>query len=435
MSFRTRLVLFFVVIVVVPMLAVAVMLFGLIGQSENGKSDAAIAARHDVAQQLLREQRDLARVAVAGKIASDRVLRSSLANGDRRRAAKRARQLVEFRGIERIVLARDGRTILEAGDKTAIAPAITRIESSTRRSLGRIEVSVIDALRYARRVRQITGLHTVVHDGRTLLGSTLPVRVTRELPRDGAKITVAGREYAVVSFGDRRPFTGQILRVSTLGAIEGTDDRIREGRITAGLILLGFFVLAIGCAVLLSIENVQLHETVAHESLTDALTGLPNRRAFRDALTSEVERSKRYGTVAGLVLLDIDDFKAINDTGGHQQGDVVLREVARVLRETSREVDHPARRDGDELTVVVPGTDLDGTFNFAERLRERIAALRIPRLDGQGEITVTTSCGVAAVPPIAPDEAALEAAADRALYQAKETGKNKTVRCDDERSD
>ena len=428
--------LFFVVIVVVPMLAVALMLFALIGQTENGKSNAAIAARHDVAQQLLREQRDLARVAVEDKIASDRVLSSSLTSGDRRRAAKRARQLVKFRGIERIVLVRDGRTIVQAGEKTAIAPAIRRIESSTRRSLGRIEVSVIDALRYARRVRQITGLHTVVHDGRTLLSSTLPVRVTREMPRDGAKITVTGREYRLASFGDPRPFTGQSLRVSTLGAIEGTDDRIREGRITAGLILLGFFVIAIAFAALLSIENVHLHETVAHESLTDALTGLPNRRAFVDALTSEVERSKRYGTVVGLVLLDIDDFKAINDTsGGHQQGDVVLREVARVLRETSREVDHPARRDGDELAVVVPATALEGTFNFAERIRERIGALRIPRLDGQGEITVTTSCGVAAVPPIAPDEAALEAAADRALYQAKETGKNKTVRYDNERSD
>jgi diguanylate cyclase (GGDEF)-like protein len=177
-----------------------------------------------------------------------------------------------------------------------------------------------------------------------------------------------------------------------------------------------------------SIENVQLHETAARESITDDLTGLPNRRAFDDALANEIERSKRYGTGVGLVILDLDNFKAVNDTYGHQQGDIVLREVARVLRETSREIDHPARYGGEELAVVVPGTDLDGTFNFAERMRERIGDLRIPRMDGSGPITITTSCGVAAVPPVAADEGLLVAAADAALYEAKRSGKNKSVR-------
>jgi diguanylate cyclase (GGDEF)-like protein len=177
-----------------------------------------------------------------------------------------------------------------------------------------------------------------------------------------------------------------------------------------------------------SIENVQLHETAARESITDDLTGLSNRRAFDDALSAEIERSKRYGDGVGLVILDLDDFKSVNDTYGHQQGDVVLREVARVLRETSREVDHPARYGGEELAVVVPGTDLDGTFNLAERMREGIGALRIPRVDGQGTISITTSCGVAAVPPIAADDRMVLAAADAALYEAKRTGKNKSVR-------
>jgi diguanylate cyclase (GGDEF)-like protein len=177
-----------------------------------------------------------------------------------------------------------------------------------------------------------------------------------------------------------------------------------------------------------SIENVQLHETAARESITDDLTGLSNRRAFDDALTAEIERSKRYGDGLGLIILDLDDFKSVNDTYGHQQGDVVLREVARVLRETSREVDNPARYGGEELAVVVPGTDLDGTFNLAERMREGIGALRIPRVDGQGAISITTSCGVAAVPPIAADERMVLAAADAALYEAKRTGKNKSVR-------
>ena len=429
MNFRNRLALFFVLVVVVPMLAVAFMLFRLIGQSEQGKSDAAIAAQHDVAQRLFAEQRARANRAIRDVVAGDRVLRSSLADGDVQRAAKRARQLVKFHGIDRILLVRDGAKILQAGDKTAVAPAVRRVESSTGRRLGRLEVGVIDARSYARRVRHITGLHTVVRNGRTSLANTVPLAATRELPADGDEIAVGGRTYRVVSFNDPSAFSGQRLRVSTLGTIEGTGERIRNGRLTAGLILLGFFLIAIACAVLVSKENVQLHETVVLESVTDELTGLSNQRAFGSALANEIARSKRYGEAVGLVLIDIDDFKVINDTYGHQQGDVALREVARVLRETSREVDYPTRpKIGDELAVVVPGTDLEGTFSFAERVRERIDALRIARLDGRGEIAITASCGVAAVPPVTADRVALEAAADGALYEAKRAGKNRTMR-------
>lgn len=427
-SFRDRLALFFVLIVVVPMLAVTFMLFRLIGETENGRSGAAAAARHDVAQQLFAEQRDRARAAIADVIAGDQVLTSSIAGGDDRRARKRARQLVKFHDIERIVLTRGGRTKLQAGDEEAIAPAVRRIESVTQRGLGRLAVSVIDARSYARRVRRITGLHTVVRDGSTLLETTLPGLRAHDPPRDGKQLEVRGRTYRVMSFDDRAAFTGQNVRVSTLAPTDGTGDRIREGRITAGLILLGFFVIAIACAVLVSKENVALHEAVSRAAITDALTGLPNRRAFDDELAREIERSKRYGSAVGLLYLDIDDFKAINDTYDHQQGDAVLREIARVMREVSREVDHPVRLGGEEFAIIVPGTDVEGSFSFAERVRAAIAACRVPRLDGQGEIGVTSSCGVAAAPPVAADAAALEASADRALHEAKQTGKNRSVR-------
>jgi diguanylate cyclase (GGDEF)-like protein len=177
-----------------------------------------------------------------------------------------------------------------------------------------------------------------------------------------------------------------------------------------------------------SMESVDRHETATRESLTDDLTGLANRRAFDDGLASEVERAKRFGGTLGLVLLDLDNFKAINDAYGHPQGDVVLREVARVLRESSREVDLPARHGGEEFALVLPATDLEGAFNFAERLRERIAALYVPRLDGAGVLRVTASCGVAAVPQNPADDGVLVAAADHALYEAKRSGKNKSVR-------
>jgi diguanylate cyclase (GGDEF)-like protein len=177
-----------------------------------------------------------------------------------------------------------------------------------------------------------------------------------------------------------------------------------------------------------SMENVGLHETVARESVTDELTGLFNRRRFDEVLDTEVERAKRFGHSMALVLLDIDDFKLVNDTYGHQQGDVVLREVARVLRESVREIDEPARYGGEELAVVLPGTDLHGAYLLAERVRQGVEALRMPLMVADGEIQITASLGVAALPESADDQDGLVAAADAAMYDAKRAGKNRAMR-------
>lgn len=179
-----------------------------------------------------------------------------------------------------------------------------------------------------------------------------------------------------------------------------------------------------------SIENVGLHETVQLQAATDALTGLLSRRRFDEALDGEVERNRRFPDQSvGLVLLDIDDFKRVNDTHGHQVGDDVLREVSRVLRDTSREIDYPARYGGEELAVVLPGTDLQGSFEMAERVRAGIEAIALPLdRDGGDVLRVTASFGAAAIPASGEDPGALIAAADAALYEAKRSGKNKTVR-------
>jgi diguanylate cyclase (GGDEF)-like protein len=176
----------------------------------------------------------------------------------------------------------------------------------------------------------------------------------------------------------------------------------------------------------LALENVDLHLQVSRQAVTDELTGLANHGRFQELLAAEVEQVRRYHHSVGLIMVDIDNFKAVNDTYGHQQGDVVLRAVAHVLADSSREVDYPARYGGEELAVILPHTDLDGSYAIAERIRTAIETVRVPRIDREGMLRITASLGVAASSN--GDKDGLIAEADAALYQAKRQGKNRTVR-------
>lgn len=175
----------------------------------------------------------------------------------------------------------------------------------------------------------------------------------------------------------------------------------------------------------LALENVELHFQVRRQAVTDELTGLSNHGRFQELLNAEIEQVRRYHHPVGLIMLDIDDFKAVNDTYGHPQGDAVLRQVARVLRENSRDADSPARYGGEELSLILPHTDLEGAHAIAERIRAAVDGLRVPRTDGAGVLRVTASVGVTA--STAGHKDALIADADAALYEAKRRGKNCTV--------
>jgi diguanylate cyclase (GGDEF)-like protein len=175
----------------------------------------------------------------------------------------------------------------------------------------------------------------------------------------------------------------------------------------------------------LALENVDLHFLVQRQAVTDELTALPNHRRFQELLTTEMDQVRRYHYSVGVIMLDVDDFKQVNDTYGHPQGDIVLAEVARVVRESSRETDTPARYGGEEMAVILPHTDLQGAYAIAERVRTAIAALEIPLVETGGLLRVTASLGVAAYADGNKD--ALIAAADAALYVAKRQGKNRTI--------
>ena len=169
-----------------------------------------------------------------------------------------------------------------------------------------------------------------------------------------------------------------------------------------------------------------LHELVSEQAVTDDLTGLANGRAFRDRMEKEAARAVRFRHEVSLLMLDIDDFKKVNDTYGHPSGDEVLRAICRILKAESRGIDEPARYGGEEFVMALPETSPEGALELAERIHERIGAERI-RTPDDGDIAVTASIGVSTLPASAIDVRELIAAADAALYEAKRAGKDRVV--------
>ncbi len=167
---------------------------------------------------------------------------------------------------------------------------------------------------------------------------------------------------------------------------------------------------------------VQMYDS----STRDALTGATNRRHFDDRLASEIAFSKRHGTPVGLVLLDIDHFKRVNDAHGHSAGDAVLRQVAHRMAIQLRREDVFARVGGEEFAIVLRGIDLDGCYCAAERLRESIAKDPFPV--GDVSLPVTVSAGCASLRGGDAGASALLAMADERLYEAKRLGRNRSVR-------
>gem|GEM_PF-6098962 len=170
--------------------------------------------------------------------------------------------------------------------------------------------------------------------------------------------------------------------------------------------------------------NVLRHESLHHQALTDELTGLANHRRFQEVLGGVVDRHTETGESGALLLLDLDRFKSINDNHGHQAGDMVLQSVARVLADNCAGGALPARYGGEELAVVVPGTDLREARALAERIRRAVQDLRLRTADG-AEIRVTVSGGVADLASGRRTREELIAASDTALYRAKNGGRNR----------
>lgn len=175
----------------------------------------------------------------------------------------------------------------------------------------------------------------------------------------------------------------------------------------------------------LSIRNASLLESNAQGAYYDHLTGLANRFSFARTFEAEIRRAWNYQQPLSLLFFDLDRFKDINDSRGHAAGDAVLRNVARLARSCTRSSHLVARYGGDEFVALLPSTNKDQAFQYAENLRERIAETDIPIQGRNDPVRITISCGIAMFPDDGRSTTDLIQAADDALYEAKKSGKNR----------
>lgn len=186
-----------------------------------------------------------------------------------------------------------------------------------------------------------------------------------------------------------------------------------------------------GSALVTAIRDISAHKKIEDYlkkvANSDVLTEVGNRRFFLEEGKKEYSRASRYGQPLSLLMLDIDKFKNINDTYGHDVGDVALKALARVCEETLRESDIFARLGGEEFAAILPGTEIEGAAQLAERLRANIQAM--VTTTSKGDILFTASMGVTQMRPELESEdiEIMLNRSDKGLYEAKETGRNKVV--------
>jgi two-component system, cell cycle response regulator len=177
----------------------------------------------------------------------------------------------------------------------------------------------------------------------------------------------------------------------------------------------------------LSLALVSRSQRLLQMATSDHLTGLFNRGYVDDRFAIELSRARRYGKQLSIAVIDADRFKSLNDTHGHSAGDLVLRTIGSMLRESFRQSDTAGRYGGEEFVVILPETDMEAAQRKVERLREQVANTPIELATRGEKIRMTISAGLASYPQDGEDAADLFALADERMFQAKREGRNRVV--------
>ncbi|MGZ5337506.1 MAG: diguanylate cyclase [Solirubrobacterales bacterium] len=416
MSFGRRLILFFLLLAVLPMLAVAGLLLQVTAESGTGKADARLAAGLETALRIDDEQVQ-GGATIAERLAKGPQLSAALRSGNPAQLKAVARRLAAQPGVTGVrIESPDGTELARAGAPEAVGFAEIELEDPSG-PLGVLRVAVGTAAGFAERVAALTGREAVVVDDRGELAGSI------QLPADGIP-TPGETEQLDVGGVEVRARTATLRDGTNLVLLGPTEQGGLPINLRVAILLIALLAIVITYTFYLARTMHQLHDFTSQQAVTDELTGLSNQRRFRELLAKETERAKRFGHRLSLLMLDLDDFKRVNDTYGHLQGDEVLRAVAEAVRAESREVDEPSRYGGEELAVALPETDAAGAFELAERIRTRIEKVKIPLRNNAGSMGVTISIGVGELGGSVDEAEDLIAAADEALYAAKRAGKN-----------
>jgi diguanylate cyclase (GGDEF)-like protein len=417
MSFGRRLALFFLLIAIVPAAALISILLFVSGDSQRGKADARVAAGLQTGVSLYNERAADASVR-ARHLAASPELAAALRSGDTAALRVFISRAAQAPGVSTVEVEDNaGRPMATAGPSDAVAIARVRL-TELARPVGTLLLSTTTSEPYATRVHNLTNQQVVLRRGGATLASTVPPPSKTLKPNETADVSAGGADYRAhaATLDPRDGLTLVMLGPPKSGGVLGI------GGPALG-ILIWFLFAAVTLAWALARTLTRLHRRVAEQAVTDPLTGLWNRRHMAETLEREVNRAGRFGHPISLIILDVDDFKTINDREGHLQGDLVLEQVAGVVREGTRSIDVAARYGGDELAVILVETDREGALIVGERLADSMREMEVPLRDG-GSMGVTISLGVATIPDSADGLESLVDAADRALLRAKRAGKN-----------
>lgn len=280
---------------------------------------------------------------------------------------------------------------------------------------------------------------------KSLLGSTYPYLTViwgtnfdfgKEIQLGDEPVLIGRSKDATFKLADRmvsrrhcviRPVKEGFYEIEDVGSSNGT--YVNEIRINSKKILMSGDKIRVGETIIKfhykDEYDTQFFKRLYKMAVYDGATGLLSKTFFMDELKLQFEIARRQERLLSFVMMDLDDFKQINDRFGHPAGDVVLKEVAKIINSQKRTQDIASRYGGEEFVLLLPGTDVEGAVNLTERIREEINKTEIKAF--HQVIKVTVSAGISCFPLTASSMDELIEQADNALYEAKKTGKNRTI--------